>query len=338
MNPFEHLHARSIVIDATCPLATLEKYLDNYLKGGVTAIAATVGYGSPELGTLNFTVKTLGTWFRRFKDNQDKLIHVTAVDDIIRAKKEKKLGVIFHFQGSLPFEDDLNTIEVYHRLGVKICQLCYNTKDLAGCGCAEENDTGLTDFGEQVVYELNRLGIVVDCAHTGKKTTLDAIKLSKTPVIISHGNAQKICGSKRNLDDYILKAIAANGGVVGINGYPRFVVENSDPGLYDYIKHVDYVVSLCGIDHICIGMDYFEYQAGVADDATAKSVYDYLLESGAWSAEDYPPPPWNYPSRIEMPEKLPNLTRGLLKQGYSEDDVEKILGQNILRIFKEVWK
>jgi len=115
-------------------------------------------------------------------------------------------------------------------------------------------------------------------------------------------------------------------------------VGSNDPSLDGYIKHVDHVVSLCGIDHVCIGMDYFEYQAGVADDATAKSVYDYLLESGAWSAEDYPPPPWNYPLGIEMPEKFPNLTHWLLKNGYSEHNVEKILGLNILRIFKEVWK
>jgi len=338
MTSFEAIHQRSIVIDATCPLATLENHLEHYRRGGVTAIAATVGYGTPGIGNIQFTMKTLATWFKRFEENQDRLMLITSAEDIISAKKENKLGIIFHFQGSLPLEDDLNIIGVYHRLGLRICQLCYNTKDLVGCGCAEKEDTGLTEFGVKAVHEMNRLGIVVDCAHTGIKTTLDTIEASQSPVIISHGNARAVCQSKRNLGDDVIKAIASNGGVIGINGFPRFVCETGIPDLDDYINHVDYLVNLVGVDHVCIGMDYFEYQAGVVDDPTAKVVYDYLLESGAWSAEDYPPPPWNYPKGIELPDKMANLTRGLLERGYDEDGAAKILGGNILNVFREVWK
>lgn len=102
------------------------------------------------------------------------------MDDIFKAKKERKLGVIFHFQGTTPFEDEINSVEPYHRLGVRMCQLCYNDKDLVGCGCAVEDDTGLTEFGGQVIKEMNRLGIDIDCAHTGYKTSMDAIAI-KTP-------------------------------------------------------------------------------------------------------------------------------------------------------------
>jgi len=206
-----------------------------------------------------------------------------------------------------------------------------------GCGCSEEADTGLTPFGEKMIAELNRLGMVVDCAHTGYRTTMEAIEASKKPVIISHGNARAICGSRRNLPDDIIKAISLNGGVIGINGYPAFVANKARPTLDDYLDHVDYMVKLVGADHICIGMDYYEYQAGVMDEATARMTYDFLVSSGAWKPEEYPPPPWYYPEGIEMPEKFSNLTTGLLKRGYSEKDVESILGLNIIRVFRESW-
>lgn len=329
-------HRDAIVIDATCPLATIEKYIENCRQGGVTVIAATVGIGIPQLGNLGFTMQNLEQWFGRIKNN-DKLLHVKSVEDIYTAKRENKLGVIYHLQGSLPFEGNLNNIEIYHELGVRICQLCYNTKDLVGCGCAEETDTGLTPFGEKVIAELNRLGMVVDCAHTGYRTTMEAIEASDKPVIISHGNARAICANRRNLPDDIIRAIALNGGVIGINGYPPFVADKTRPTMEDYLDHVDYMAKLVGIEHICIGMDYFEYQAGVMDEATAKMTYDFLINSGAWKTEEYPPPPWYYPEGIEMPEKFPNLTTGLLKRGYSKKDVENILGLNIIRVFKEVW-
>jgi len=333
----DEFHKEAIVIDATCPLATIEKYLQNYREGGVTVIAATVGFGIPQIGTLNFTMHNLGHWFEMFRNNRDKLLHVISVEDIYRAKRENKLGVIYHFQASLPFEDNLNNIEIYYRLGVRICQLCYNIKDLVGCGCAEETDTGLTPFGEKAIAELNRLGMVVDCAHTGYRTTMEAIEVSKKPVIISHGNARALCASKRNLPDDIIKAIALNGGVIGINGYPAFVANKIRPTLDDYLDHIDYMAKLVGVEHICIGMDYYEYQAGVMDDDTSKMTYDFLISSGAWKPEEYPPPPWYYPEGIEMPEKLSNLTTGLFKRGYSEKDVESILGLNIIRVFREVW-
>ncbi|HBV98381.1 MAG: hypothetical protein JL50_20085 [Peptococcaceae bacterium BICA1-7] len=334
----KELHEKAILIDATCPLATIEKYLQNYREGGATVIAATVGFGIPQIGTLQFTMHNLGQWFDRFRNNPDKLLLVTSVEDIYRAKRENKLGVIFHFQASLPFEDNINNIEIYYRLGVRVCQLCYNTKDLVGCGCAEDTDTGLTPFGEKVIAELNRLGAVVDCAHTGYRTTMEAIEASRAPVIISHGNARALCDTRRNLPEDIIKAIAKNGGVVGINGYPAFVANKARPTLDDYLNHIDYMAKLVGVEHICIGMDYYEYQAGVMDDDTAKMTYDFLISSGAWKPEEYPSPPWHYPEGIEMPEKLCNLTTGLLKRGYSKKDVEKILGLNIIRVFREVWK
>lgn len=333
------LHQQSIVIDATCPLATMEDFLENYRNGGSTAIAPTVGYGQTELGTLAFAMKNIGMWYQRIRSAPDRLMLVTGVDDIHKAKETDRLGIIFHFQGSRSVEEDLNNLESFYRLGVRVIQLCYNTRDLVGCGCAEEDDTGLTDFGRQFIAEMNRLGMVVDCAHTGERTTRDALAASTAPVIVSHGNARAVCANKRNLPDDLIRDVAAQGGVVGINGYPAFVSDRQRPTLDDLLDHVDHMADLCGsVDPIGVGIDYFEYQAGVVPDETAQQIYDYLLDSGSWKPGEYPPPPWHWPVGIEMPEKLGNLTAGLLARGYAPDDVEKILGKNFMRVYEAVWK
>ena len=333
----ERLHQESIVIDGACPLLGHQDYYRNWMAGGATAALATVGYGLPGLGAMGQTLKNIGAWFRRFREHPDQLRPVWSVKDIHQAKNDGQLGIIFHFQGSLPFEDDLNSLEVFYRLGLRVVQLCYNTADQVGCGCTVAEDTGLTGFGREVITEMNRLGLVVDCAHTGTRTTLEALEVSRTPVIVSHANSRAVCDSNRNLTDDLIRAIAANGGVVGLNGYPAFVSTNIRPGLNDLLDHADHIMALVGPDHLSLGLDYFEYQAGVVDEATAQVVYDYLLESGAWAPGEYPPPPWHFPQGVEMPEKLPNLTAGLLDRGYQEEDIRKILGLNLLRVFDQVW-
>ncbi len=338
MNPAKKIHEDAMIIDNACPMAVLDQFHDHFIKGGVTAVAATVGYGMANIGTFDFTMKNLGKWFDKFRNPEKNLIHVTSRDDLHKAKKEGKLGIIFHFQGTTPFENDINTVELFYRMGVRVVQLSYNDKDLVGCGCAVETDTGLTKFGGEVISEMNRLGIVIDCAHTGFKTSLDAISASQSPVIISHGNAKSVCNNDRNCEDELIRAIAKNGGVIGFNGFPGFVSKKNKPTLGDLLDHVDHMVKIAGVEHVCVGMDYFEYQAGATDDNTADVVYDFLLDSGAWNKKEYPAPPWHYPQGIEMPDTFDNLTLGLYDRGYSEDEIKGILGMNIIRIFDRVWK
>lgn len=332
------LHKESIVIDATCPLLGHEDSFEMWLAGGATAACATVGLGQPEIGKTSVSVRMMGGWLKRIRQNPDKLLLVKSTEDIRRAKAQGKLGIIFHFQGSMPIEDEVNTMEPFHEMGLRVLQLCYNTEDLVGCGSAVAEDKGLTDYGKAVIAEANELGIVVDCAHTGYQTTRQAIDASADPVIVSHSNARAVFDNARNLPDDIIRSVAANGGVIGVNGFPGFVAAKSKPTLDDLLDHVDYIANLVGTDVVCLGIDYFEYQAGVVDDATAKVIYDYLIDSGAWSTDEYPTPPWHYPHGIEMPDKLPNLTAGLVKRGYSEQDIQAILGLNLMRVYDQVWK
>jgi membrane dipeptidase len=334
---YERIHQEAILIDGTCPLISNGNAFEMWLAGGATAACATVGYGQPDLGTVDTSTKIIHDWLDKIETNPAKLVLVHDTADICLAKAQGKLGIIFHFQGSCNIGGDLKNLEMFHRLGLRMVQLCYNVKDLVGCGCTVPEDQGLTGFGREAIAEMNRLGIVVDCAHTGLRTTREAIAVSKTPVIVSHANARAICANSRNLPDSMIKEIADNGGVIGLNGFPAFVAAKQKPTLDDLLDHACYIADLVGVQALSVGVDYFEYQAGIVDDATAGIVYDYLIKSSTWAPDEYPPPPWHYPQGMELPDKLPNLTTGMLRRGFSEKEVKDILGGNLLRIFGQVW-
>jgi membrane dipeptidase len=331
-NP-KQLHADAIVIDATCPLLNHPQYIPWWVEGGVTAAAPTLGGaadGGPHpLRAVAFWVNLINT--------RDDLILIKAAADIERAKAEGKFGIIFHFQGSGPIEDDLNLVDAYKALGVGMIQLAYNTKNRVGDGAEERTDAGLSRFGLRLIERMNQARVIVDCSHTGYRTTLEAIEASSRPVVFSHANSKVIKPSHRNITDEQVKAVAATGGLVGAVGFPAFVSDDPKPTLDQFIDHIAHFSSLVGTDHVGIGIDYFTGQAGVAELATARKSYDAAVAAGIWRPENYPPPPYYYPSGIETPQGFPNLTTRLLERGFSPEDTKKILGGNWLRVFRTVW-
>lgn len=325
------LHKDAIVIDSTCPLAKDRQHLELYQRGGCTAMAPTVGgfHGAAQ------TMGDLGRWLDLFRKRSD-LLHVKRADDILTAKKTGRMGIIFHFQGTEPIEADLDLVDAYKETGVGVIQLAYNVKNRVGDGCEERTDAGLSKFGLKLIERLNRAKVIVDCSHTGYRTTLDAIEASSAPVIFSHANAFAVHPSPRNIKDDQAKAIAKTGGVIGIVGYPAFVAATTRPTLDQLIDHAAYYADTIGIDHIGIGIDYFLGQSGIADDESARRTYEELQSSGRWS-QGYPPPPYYYPKDLETPDKFANITAALLKRGFSEADTRKILGENWVRVYRAVW-
>jgi membrane dipeptidase len=330
----EPLHRDAIVIDATCPLITYRQHLHLYRKGGCTAVAPTVG-GSGGTGAAAATLGELGRWHKLVRERDDLLL-VRRAADVEQAKREDRLGLILHFQGTEPIERDLDLVDAYKSLGVGIIQLTYNVKNRVGDGCEERTDAGLSRFGLQLIERMNRAGVIVDCSHTGYRTTLDAIHASSAPVVFSHANAFAVHPSPRNIKDDQAKAIAATGGLIGIVGFPAFVAATPRPTLDQMLDHAAYYADLIGIDHIGIGIDYFTGQHRIVDDDQARRTYDALRASGQWS-DAYPPPPYHYPAGIETPDKFANLTAALLKRGFSEADTRKILGENWMRVYRAVW-
>jgi membrane dipeptidase len=328
----QSVHETAIVIDAVCPLLVEPRHLELYRRGGATAVAPTVG-GSENAETA---LRTLGMWTRQINATED-LTLVRSAADIDTAKRDGRLGIIFHFQGTDPVEDNLDLVDAYKGIGVGMIQLTYNVKNRVGDGCEERTDAGLSRFGIDFVKRMNEARLVVDCSHTGFRTTMDAIETSSRPIVFSHAGAFSVHPSPRNITDEQIKAVAATGGLIGAVGFPAFVAASPRPSLDDFIRHIDHMVDLVGIDHVALGIDYFTGQHPIAPDDVAAAVYKRLVDQGRWSAKAYPPPPYFYPAGIETPEGLPNLTRRLIERGYSVEDTKKVMGGNWVRVFREVW-
>ena len=328
----QKLHSEAIIIDAVCPLLAMKNRINDYKAGGLTVVAPTVG----SLHTLGEAFREIGHWHRLFRERND-LLQVHSVADIRRAKAEGKLGVLLHFQGTGPIEESLDAIDAFKALGVGVMQLTYNLKNRIGDGCEERTDSGLSRFGLQVIERMNAAKVVVDCSHTGLQTTMDALEHSSTPVVISHANPRAVHASPRNISDDLIKAVADQGGTIGIVGFPAFVSSEARPTMDKFIDHIAYVANLVGIEHVALGIDYFEGQSPYMPDDVAMSGYRKLIDTNAWSPESYPPPPYYYPEGIETPDKLANLTVAMLARGFTPEDIKKFYGENLLALYQKVW-
>ncbi|WP_455387847.1 dipeptidase [Petrachloros mirabilis] len=341
--PAKDFHDEIITIDGTSPLMGenhQEKFVDWYKQGRVTAFAPTMSEGPmSSVASLTDKLNTLDNlgFMLKLVHKRNDLIVVRTAADILKAKQEGKLGVMLNFQSPTAFEYNLDLVHMYKELGVGVVQLAYNVRNQFGNGILERGDSGLSHLGVALVKELNSARMIVDVAHTGVKTSFDAIETSSTPVIISHANSRNKFDSNRNVPDDLIKAIAQNGGFIGAVMYPAFVRKAPRPTLDDYIDHIKYLVDLVGPDHVAIGSDYFGGQWGVISDEEAQKLYERNIEVGAWDKATYPAPPWVYPKGIETPKTLYNLTAGLQRRGFAKDDIRKIWGESWLRVMKQVW-
>lgn len=238
MTDSQRVHESAIVIDSVCPLASEGQHLELYRNGGVTVVSPTVALGKD---TAFSTLKKLGFWQRLLQSRPD-LLQVRTAADIREAKGAKRLGILLAFQGADAIENDVDLIEAYKALGVGVIQLTYNEKNRLGDGCEVETDEGLTRFGRDAIAGMNQARVVVDCSHTGYRTTMEAMEASKAPVIFSHANPYAVHPSPRNIKNDQIKAAAATGGVIGIA-----VSSKPKPSLSDLMDHISYIADLVGI-------------------------------------------------------------------------------------------
>lgn len=321
------------LIDQTCPLlGALPETYRLWKDGGAAVATPTVAINANSRDAL----AKVAAWLAFIERHPDDLLLIREAADVDSAAASGRLGIVFHFQNSLPIERNLELLRVYHDLGVRMMQLAYNQKNFVGDGCEERTDAGLSKFGVRVIHEMNRLGMIVDLSHAGRRTTLEACETTRAPLVFSHANPRAVHPSPRNIDDEQIHAVVATGGLIGVVGYPAFVAEGTRPRVADLVKHVDYLVETAGVNHVGLGIDYFEMMAGVATDEAATRWYQRALADGQWSPESYPPPPWHYPEEIALPSQLANLVPALLDAGYAEDDMRKIVGGNFLRVFGAV--
>jgi len=326
------LHKKSIIIDGLeyAPSISNVGYFDSLIEAGVTAgnMTVTATYDTPYQA-----MKKLKAWYDLFEEHSDKVILVTSGRDIEKAKREGKFGVIMGTQNADILGDDLGLLSVYKRLGLRIFQLSYYWQNLLGEGCGERTNGGLSTFGINAVEELNRLRLVVDISHCGDQVTTDALKYSKAPIMITHANARGLINHIRNKTDEQIKTLADKGGIIGLNAWSAMceVRKGVRPTFEDLLDVADYIVKLVGPDYVSLGLDMtpfwplkeYEYWA---------QLYPSLRAPGGWIERSI----FTNKEGIDNISLMPEITKGLVARGYSDQDIEKILGLNFLRVFKEV--
>lgn len=294
-------------------------------KGNVTAAAATVGIDdSPEQ-----VFREMGRWLRVVDNHVESLSLALETDDILTARQNRSLAVIFAFQSANPIGLNLDLLHAYQALGLRMMGLVYNRQNFVGGGCGDEEDGGLTDFGRDVVKLCDELGILLDLSHVGYRTSLEVTELSRNPVVFSHSNPRAVCDNRRNIPDDLIREVADRGGLIGVTTFPSFVRRDTRPTLEDVLNHVDYVAQLVGIDSVAVGTDY--YSGG------SPALYAELTRKGFWDSRDIEPCPHIFPEGISDPTEFRAIQVGLVSRGYSEDAISGVMGTNWLRIFKSVW-
>jgi membrane dipeptidase len=292
--------------------------LRRYAKAGFRVVGINVGFDAvPWAETLRMLASFRG-WIAKHPKQYALL---STPGDLSRL--QGRLGLFFDIEGGSALNEQLSMVELYRDLGVRWMLIAYNKNNALGGGC-QDADRGLTKFGRQVIKEMNRVGMTVCCSHTGYKTTMDVMRGAARPVIFSHSNPLGVWRHKRNIRDEAIKACAATGGVVGINGIGLFLGKN-DTRSETVAAHIDYVVQLVGADHVGLGLDY------VFDTAELE---EYLRANPKIF-----PPEEGYGGTFQQvaPEQLPEIVDGMFARGYTLSDVRKIIGGNFRRIARETW-
>jgi membrane dipeptidase len=325
------LHEQSLVCDVLFPWedvyipagADIHKVLDRYRKAGANYVSITVT--SIEAGYHAFLkVAAMRNIILR---EPSRYLLVESADDILAAQASGKLAIALHFQGTNPFEMNLDLIEAFYRLGIRHALMVYNVKNFVGDGCHERTDSGLSRMGQLVVKEMNRVGMIVDVTHTGYRTSMEAMELSSAPPMFSHSNPRALYDHDRNITDDQIRLCASKGGLICLNGVGMFLGSDVTPEnlVERMLRHIDYVVQLVGAGHVGLGSD-FMYLEG--------SNYGFYYKYKFAFPKGYPDPPWHF----LQPDQLPQLTEGMLRMGYPVDAIRGILGENFLRLARAVWK
>jgi membrane dipeptidase len=337
-NDATRLHSDAIVVDGLYHTLLNDPppggdHIQQLIGAGVTAVNLTIIDDVYPTGTIRDALARIYDHLVLFDVHPELLVHVLRAEDLARAKRDGKLGIIFGTQGSAQLEHDIRWATILHRLGVRILQITYNEHTAAGSGCLEPRDDGLTRFGAQLIGELNRLGVTVDVSHVGLRTSLDAIAASAEAVVFSHSGVKALVDNPRNLTDEQIKAAAATGGLVGL--CPHSIMcsrDGSRPTVGNYIDQIQYVAGLVGIDHVGIGTDRF--MTDTLYYRTLRTTFERSVRGffGGFDVTE---------KHVEGFNRLgewPNLTAELLRRGFGPADVMKVLGQNWLRVFTKTWK
>lgn len=310
---------------ACLPLRDIDEWLpalSRYRDSGVDVVTVNIGDSLVPLETL---IRTAASIRHFVHANPAKYLMGLAPGDLRAAKASDRLAVCLDVEGVHSLGGQVSLVEFLYHIGVRWMLMVYNRRNLAGSGCHDPVDEGLTEHGRGILREMDRVGMIKCCSHTGYRTAREILDSTHRPVIFSHSNPRRLRDHPRNIPDELIKACAATDGVVGINGVGLFLGEGP-PTAADIVRNIDYVVQLVGARHVGLGLDYMFKSSE-------------LKEPGRGSQEIWPPE-WGYGagSGFAAPEVIPEIAAGLERLGYPEEGVRAVMGENLVRVADAVWK
>tara|TARA_S200000501_G_scaffold338872_1_gene346051 strand:+ start:982 stop:1965 length:984 start_codon:yes stop_codon:yes gene_type:complete len=298
-------------------------------EAGLDAIHVTIAYHED----FDELQDNINNWENNFDSYSDLIFHGKTYLDIEKAKETNKTAVFFGFQNCSPIEDNINLVEEVHKLGAVFMQLTYNNQSLLATGCYEENDSGVTRMGKEVIKEMNRVGVVVDMSHSAEKSTFDAIELSEKPIAITHANPYFWHAARRNKSSELLKELGASGGMLGLSLYPHHLLDGTDCTLDSFCSMVAQTAEIMGVKQIGIGSDLCLKQPDSVVEWMRNGTWTKTKDYGEGNASNAAFP--DQPSWFQDARGFVNLEKGLKLVGFDEKEIKLILGNNWFNFYKD---
>lgn len=296
--------------------------LERYRAIGAAFVSINVGMDFNPLGHIVRVIAGYRDWLAR---NADRFVLAETAGDVMAARDSGRLAVAFDLEGSMMLEDDLSMLRLFRDLGVKQIHLAYNRNNSIAGGC-HDVDRGLTPLGRAVVREVNTVGMMMDCSHSSRRTSLEIMEMSTKPVVFSHANVRALKDHPRNLDDAQIDACAATDGVIGLSGIGIFLGDN-DIRVETIMRHIDYLAARVGTRHIGLGLD-FSFEELTGDLPDGETLDRWWPASLGYNLKEM---------RCMAPERLPEIAEAMDRAGYSSTDIRAALGGNFVRVATASW-
>ena len=310
------------------PESFTEEDVERFRSSGINVFHIATGVGGNDAYTN--VLRFIGGYNSFVAQHPEDWMRISTPQDLDEINESGKMGILVGIQNSEHFRN-VDDVNYFHGLGQRVSQLTYNTRNRIGDGSMERTDAGLSDFGVDIVRRMNEVGMAVDTGHSGDRTTLDAFEVSSRPVLITHSNVRALVpGYPRNKTDEAIRAMAASGGVMGLTSVRSFVHAQEPTTIEHLLDHYDYVANLVGVEHVGVGSDVDLY-------GYERLPPEELETLGGRYREQYA-----FRDKIDIegqdhPRRMYDLTEGLIRRGYSDDDIKLILGGNFRRVLKEIW-
>ena len=340
--------ARSIYVDAQGALdgfdqpepgrfVPTERLLQLIRERRIDIVSGTVGPVGNGPDRYRDTVEGITGYDRLIRQHPDLLLKVTTARDIETARATGRIGHIYNLQDTTALEADAARVDTFATLGIRVMQLTYNKRNLAGDGCLERANAGLSDFGREVVARINRNKLLLDLSHAGQRTQAEGIAASSAPSSITHSGCRALADLPRNTYDAEMRALADKGGVFGLYLMP-FLRTQGQPGQEDLIRHIVHAVNVCGEDHVGIGTDnpFLGYEINEETRRRHREATEERVRRGI-AAPNEDPEVLLYVEGYNSGARYDSIARDLRRRGWSSARIDKLLGLNFVRLFGEVW-